>query len=144
MGNVGMVYFEAIWYFCVIGYILWSFGIFWSHLVHFSPFWYLVSRKLWQPPFWVRVLVLKTLYIHTNIMVLKPIGSQLLLLLMLLLLLLFLLMSSQNFEKFTLPDLLRNELVSRKSKKQYPDYLDLWGNLCLQLPAHFYILVAEK
>jgi hypothetical protein len=33
-----LVYFMALWY------ILWSFGI-------FSPFWYIVERKIWQPCF---------------------------------------------------------------------------------------------
>jgi hypothetical protein len=46
----------------VIWYILWSFGIFYGHLVYFMviwyilwsfgiffPFWYVVPRKIWQP-----------------------------------------------------------------------------------------------
>jgi hypothetical protein len=37
----------AIWY------ILWPFGIFYGHLVYsvayFTPFWYVVQRKIWQP-----------------------------------------------------------------------------------------------
>jgi hypothetical protein len=44
------VYCMAVWY------ILWSFGIFYSHLVYlleilvyFPPFWYVVARKIWQP-----------------------------------------------------------------------------------------------
>jgi hypothetical protein len=27
--------------------ILWTFGIFCGNLVHFSPFWYIVARKIW-------------------------------------------------------------------------------------------------
>jgi hypothetical protein len=29
-------YFITIWYFC-------------GHYIHFSPFWYIVTRKIWQP-----------------------------------------------------------------------------------------------
>jgi hypothetical protein len=44
------IYFMAIWY------ILWSYGIFYSHLVYlfcghfgiFFPFWYFVPRRIWQ------------------------------------------------------------------------------------------------
>jgi hypothetical protein len=38
------IYFVVIWcIFCgQLAYILWSFGI-------FSPFWYIVRRKIWQP-----------------------------------------------------------------------------------------------
>jgi hypothetical protein len=39
-----------------IWYILWTFGLFYGHLIHFvvisvyfSPFWFVVPRKLWQP-----------------------------------------------------------------------------------------------
>jgi hypothetical protein len=45
-----LVYFTAIWY------ILWSLGIFCGNLVHFSPFWYAVPRKIWQP--WQRPIFL--------------------------------------------------------------------------------------
>jgi hypothetical protein len=41
-----LVYFMAIWY------ILWPFGnvvLMW----HFPPFWYFVSRKIWQPCRWI-------------------------------------------------------------------------------------------
>jgi hypothetical protein len=41
-----LVYFTAIWY------ILWTFGTFCIYLVHFSPFWYIVPRKIWQPGPW--------------------------------------------------------------------------------------------
>jgi hypothetical protein len=37
-----LVHFTAIWY------ILWPFGIFYGYLVYFFPFWYVVSRKIWQ------------------------------------------------------------------------------------------------
>jgi hypothetical protein len=56
MENVGN--FMAIWN------ILWPFGIFCGHLVYFvtiwyisrafgtfSPFWYVIPRKIWQPCF---------------------------------------------------------------------------------------------
>jgi hypothetical protein len=44
------VYFMAIWN------ILWRFGIFYDHLVHFVFIWYIfsgfgISRKIWQPCF---------------------------------------------------------------------------------------------
>jgi hypothetical protein len=42
-------YFKAIWY------NLWQFGIVCGYLVYFSPFWYFVPRKIWQP--WVGVKV---------------------------------------------------------------------------------------
>jgi hypothetical protein len=32
-----------------IWYILWTFGIFYGHLEYFFPFWYVASRKIWQP-----------------------------------------------------------------------------------------------
>jgi hypothetical protein len=34
--------------------ILWLFGTFCVHLVHFFRFWYHVPRKIWQP--WLRLL----------------------------------------------------------------------------------------
>jgi hypothetical protein len=36
-------------YFTMIGNISWPFGIFCGHLVYYSPYWYFVSRKTWQP-----------------------------------------------------------------------------------------------
>jgi hypothetical protein len=33
----------------VIWNILWHFGILYSHLVYFPPFWYVGPRKIWQP-----------------------------------------------------------------------------------------------
>jgi hypothetical protein len=45
-------YFRAIWnIFTDIWDILWPFGTFCVHLVHFSRFWYYVPRKIWQPCF---------------------------------------------------------------------------------------------
>jgi hypothetical protein len=35
--------------FPVTWHILWPFGTFFPVLVHFSPFWYVVARKIWQP-----------------------------------------------------------------------------------------------
>jgi hypothetical protein len=46
--NLGIFYDHLI-YFTVIGNILWPFGIFRGRLVYFSPFWYFVPRKIWQP-----------------------------------------------------------------------------------------------
>jgi hypothetical protein len=40
---------EEVCIFMVIFYTLWPNGIFCGHLVHFSPFWYVVERKIWQP-----------------------------------------------------------------------------------------------
>jgi hypothetical protein len=43
-------YFMAIWNSLqTFGDILWPFGIFCGNLVYFSPFWYFVPRKIWQP-----------------------------------------------------------------------------------------------
>jgi hypothetical protein len=46
--NLGILYVHLV-YFMAIGNILWPFGIFCGHLVYFSPFWYVVPRKIWQP-----------------------------------------------------------------------------------------------
>jgi hypothetical protein len=46
--DVGKFYGHLV-YFMAIGPILWLFGIFYGYLVHFFPFWYDVSRKIWQP-----------------------------------------------------------------------------------------------
>jgi hypothetical protein len=44
-----MVYFITIWcIFLSVGIFLRSFGIFGGHLVLFSPFWYVVPRKIRQ------------------------------------------------------------------------------------------------
>jgi hypothetical protein len=46
--NLGI--FHDYWvYFTAIGNILWPFGKFCGHLIYFSPFWYFVPRKIWQP-----------------------------------------------------------------------------------------------
>jgi hypothetical protein len=29
--------------------LFWPFGTFRGHLIYFSPFWYVVPRKIWQP-----------------------------------------------------------------------------------------------
>jgi hypothetical protein len=48
MENDGIFYVNLV-YFTAIGNTLWPFGIFWGHLIYFSPFWYVVPRKIWQP-----------------------------------------------------------------------------------------------
>jgi hypothetical protein len=48
-----LVHFVAIWSILrPFVKILWQFGIFYGHLVYFSPFWYVVPRKIWQPCTW--------------------------------------------------------------------------------------------
>jgi hypothetical protein len=46
--NVGIFDVHLV-YFTAIGNNLWPFGIVCDCLVIFSPFWYVVSRKIWQP-----------------------------------------------------------------------------------------------
>jgi hypothetical protein len=48
MKNV-VIYSDHLEYFTTIGYILWAFGNFINHLVYFSPLWYIVPIKIWQP-----------------------------------------------------------------------------------------------
>jgi hypothetical protein len=48
MEDVG-IFYGYFDYFPAISYISCSYGIFCGHLVHISPFWYFVSRKIWQP-----------------------------------------------------------------------------------------------
>jgi hypothetical protein len=48
MGQVGTFCGHLV-YFTTISYVLGSFGIFHGLWTHFSPFWYVVSRKIWQP-----------------------------------------------------------------------------------------------
>jgi hypothetical protein len=36
-------------YFSAIPYILWPFGMFCGYFGNFSPFWYNVPMKIWQP-----------------------------------------------------------------------------------------------
>jgi hypothetical protein len=38
-----------MFYFTAIGNILWPLGKFCCNLVYFSPVWYVVPRKIWQP-----------------------------------------------------------------------------------------------
>jgi hypothetical protein len=47
MENVGIFHVHLV-YFTVIGNILRPFGLFCGHLLYFSPFWYVVPRKIWQ------------------------------------------------------------------------------------------------
>jgi hypothetical protein len=46
-----LIQFMAIWNILQIIYggILWPFGIFCVHLIHFLRFWYRAPRKIWQP-----------------------------------------------------------------------------------------------
>jgi hypothetical protein len=43
------IFFGHLEYFAGIWEMLWPFGKFCVRLVHFSGFWYLVPRKIWQP-----------------------------------------------------------------------------------------------
>jgi hypothetical protein len=43
------IFYGHLEYFMEIWDILWPFGIFCIHLVHFFRFWYHVQRKIWQP-----------------------------------------------------------------------------------------------
>jgi hypothetical protein len=43
------IFYGHLEYFMEIWDILWPFGTFCIHLVHFFPFWYHVPRKIWQP-----------------------------------------------------------------------------------------------
>jgi hypothetical protein len=48
-GNLGLIC--GIWhtYIVTFWYALRPFGMFCGHLVYIFPFWYVLSRKLWQP-----------------------------------------------------------------------------------------------
>jgi hypothetical protein len=59
MEDVGIFYKRLI-HFTVFYYILWIFGIVCGNLVYFSPFWYFVPRKIWQP--WLQRRRCKNLY----------------------------------------------------------------------------------
>jgi hypothetical protein len=48
MEDVGVFYGHLV-HFMVFCYIVWTFGIVRGNLVYFSPFWYFVPRKIWQP-----------------------------------------------------------------------------------------------
>jgi hypothetical protein len=55
MEDVGIFYVLWVYFKILYGHlvyftaILWSFCMFNGYLVHFSPFWYVVARKIWQP-----------------------------------------------------------------------------------------------
>jgi hypothetical protein len=55
-----LIYFRAIWNILrIFGiYILWPFGTFCVHLVHFFWIWYHVPRKIWQPCYLPSILVI--------------------------------------------------------------------------------------
>jgi hypothetical protein len=42
-------FYDNLVYFTQILYIFWPFGIVYGHYVYFSPVWYVVLRKIWQP-----------------------------------------------------------------------------------------------
>jgi hypothetical protein len=48
MEDVGTFYGHLV-HFTHFCYILWTFGRVRGNLVYFSPFWYFVPRKIWQP-----------------------------------------------------------------------------------------------
>jgi hypothetical protein len=48
MEDVGIFYADLV-HFTAFCYMLWTFGIVRGNLVYFSPFWYFVPRKIWQP-----------------------------------------------------------------------------------------------
>jgi hypothetical protein len=53
-----LICITAIWY------ILWPFDTFHGHLVYFSPFWYVVPWKIWQPC--LRVILVKEIIARMN------------------------------------------------------------------------------
>jgi hypothetical protein len=48
MDKVG-IFYGHLEYTSAIWYILWPFGNFVNFVAKFPPFWYIVSRKIWQP-----------------------------------------------------------------------------------------------
>jgi hypothetical protein len=52
MEDVG-IFYRHLDHFTVFCYILWKFGVVRGNLVSFSPFWYFVPFKIWQP--WLTV-----------------------------------------------------------------------------------------
>jgi hypothetical protein len=60
MENLAII-IDHLAFFTAIGNLLWQLGIFYTVLVHFSPFWYVVSRKIWQPCI-VAFFLIKTLH----------------------------------------------------------------------------------
>jgi hypothetical protein len=49
MGDVGIFTDNWSTFTAILGIFLWSFGKFCVNLVYFSPFWYIIPRKIWQP-----------------------------------------------------------------------------------------------
>jgi hypothetical protein len=43
------IFYEHVVHFTDFCCILWTVGIVRGNLVYFSPFWYFVPRKIWQP-----------------------------------------------------------------------------------------------
>jgi hypothetical protein len=43
------IVYVIVAYFTAICQALWTFSTFPGYLVHFSPFWYVTARKIWQP-----------------------------------------------------------------------------------------------
>jgi hypothetical protein len=59
MENAG-IFYPPLEYITAVWYILWSFGTFVVIWYNFSPLWYIVSRKIWQPfetpqPAWIEL-----------------------------------------------------------------------------------------
>jgi hypothetical protein len=52
MEDTGIFYDHLVCFIAIL-YILWPFGTFYGYLVYFSPFWYVVPRRIWQP--WSRI-----------------------------------------------------------------------------------------
>jgi hypothetical protein len=48
MENVG-IFYGHLRHITTTLYILWPFGIFCVNLVYIFPFWYVATRKIWQP-----------------------------------------------------------------------------------------------
>jgi hypothetical protein len=44
-----VLFYGHLIHFTVFCYILWTFDVVLGILVYFSPFWYFVPRKIWQP-----------------------------------------------------------------------------------------------
>jgi hypothetical protein len=59
-------YFMVIWYFGCLFFIFRSFSIFVVIFIDFSPFWYFVPRKIWQP-FETSYVYVERMYLHTFI-----------------------------------------------------------------------------
>jgi hypothetical protein len=48
MEDVGIIYVKLV-FLRPFAIFLWPLGIFSGYLIFFSPFWYVVARKIWQP-----------------------------------------------------------------------------------------------